>query len=421
MASQTPWAPSQPDPAPLETAPDGTDAQRANSGVAATGQSALAQQADDRDQALAAGDQTASDRDDADAALDQAASDRDQAASDQDQRAADEVVAASDEDRARGGDPAAHERARETYEETTGQRSEASSAREAATASRTETAAARSEVAAERDRAAEERDRAARRRDELADARDEQIAQLERDVGLDEHGRGVSGELGVLRAANDRRRAAEDRRRAAAERAAGAREREQAALDRRHAREDREHAAADLATAGIDELTGALRRGVGLDALEREIDRARRVEGPLVLAFVDVDGLKQVNDGEGHLAGDELLMRVSHELQQHLRPYDLVVRYGGDEFLCVVPDARTDAVRRQLDEAWARLAATPGGGSFSVGFAELGPNDSIQDLIQRADAACLYQRYESRMRQEGSGDPELALGRLFRRPSDGRG
>ena len=62
--------------------------------------------------------------------------------------------------------------------------------------------------------------------------------------------------------------------------------------------------------------------------------RAKRTQRSFVLAFIDVDGLKTTNDSLGHAAGDELLRRVVDTVRDHLRSYDLIVRFGGDEFLC---------------------------------------------------------------------------------------
>ncbi|MCA1681550.1 MAG: diguanylate cyclase, partial [Actinobacteria bacterium] len=89
----------------------------------------------------------------------------------------------------------------------------------------------------------------------------------------------------------------------------------QAARERAEAAHDRELAA-------TDPLTETRARGPGLADLTREIDRARRTTGSLVLAFVDVDDLKQVNDTEGHLAGDRLLAAVARALRDGLRSYD---------------------------------------------------------------------------------------------------
>ena len=97
--------------------------------------------------------------------------------------------------------------------------------------------------------------------------------------------------------------------------------------------------AAELRRAQIDQLTGALGRELGIATLEREINRARRGNGRLVLAYVDVDGLKEVNDRQGHAAGDALLRDVVGAIQTHLRSYDPIVRVGGDEFVCALGQA----------------------------------------------------------------------------------
>ena len=115
-------------------------------------------------------------------------------------------------------------------------------------------------------------------------------------------------------------------------------------------RVDREHARAALRDAHLDELTGTYRRGMGSHALEREIDRARRGTGRLVLAFVDVDDLKTFNDREGHAAGDALLVNVVTAMRSRLRSYDPVIRFGGDEFVCALADADLVDAHRRFDE-----------------------------------------------------------------------
>ena len=93
------------------------------------------------------------------------------------------------------------------------------------------------------------------------------------------------------------------------QREAAAHDRELAAEDREQAAHDRSVAADELAAEGIDDLTGAMLRRVGLGAIQREMDRTQRSGEGLVVAYVDVDGLKAVNDTAGHMAGDALLTR----------------------------------------------------------------------------------------------------------------
>jgi len=255
-----------------------------------------------------------------------------------------------------------------------------------------------------RDYAADQRDREAALRDWLADAADLQIQESEGSSALG-NGGPANGDGLAARAARDRERAAADRAGAAAQRAAAARDREHAARDRELAAADRAQAAAERASAGIDDLTGALRRGVGLTAVEREVARAHRTGEQLVLAFVDVDGLKEINDVEGHVAGDRLLQRAAHLITEHLRPYDITVRVGGDEFVCSLYGARSAGVRARFRQVRDDLAVGHDAGSVSVGLAELEPGDSLDDLISRADAALLAARGRESRRSRRSGRP----------------
>ena len=120
--------------------------------------------------------------------------------------------------------------------------------------------------------------------------------------------------------------------------------------------------------------------------MENEIARARRADGRLVLAFVDVDDLKVVNDREGHAAGDALLRDVAAALRAALRSYDPLMRYGGDEFVCTIAGIDEDGAAERFRAVQASLA-TRDHASISVGFATLGPADTLEDLMSRADAA----------------------------------
>ncbi|HEX8744254.1 MAG TPA: GGDEF domain-containing protein [Thermoleophilaceae bacterium] len=220
-----------------------------------------------------------------------------------------------------------------------------------------------------RDRAAEGRDRAAEQRDRA--------------------GRRFSK--------SEPERATDDRERAAGDRA-------EAARDRRRAADDRQLAARERVKAGVDDLTGALRRDRGLTDLAREIDRARRSDGRLVLAFVDVDGLKAVNDAQGHSAGDDLLRDVAVALRTGLRSYDLVIRFGGDEFLCGLARTDVEGARRRFDEVATELRERNPRASVSTGFAELEHPDTPGELIARADAA-LYAGRRHLAREAAATEP----------------
>lgn len=139
------------------------------------------------------------------------------------------------------------------------------------------------------------------------------------------------------------------------------------------------------AEVAVDDLTGALRRGAGLAALQREIDRSRRTQTPIVVAFVDADGLKRVNDTMGHAAGDRFLREVVSVLRERLRSYDLVVRYGGDEFFCVLTNADLAVAERLVAEVRANVTTRTDGHSVSIGLTEVRDGDSAESVVARAD------------------------------------
>lgn len=312
---------------------------------------------------MSQGDQTLSDRDQTLSETDQTLSDRDQAMSDRAQQASDDDQSAADSEGDHDVDSIVLARAAAVREDT---------ARE-----RVEVGKARDETGASRDSSAEKRDELAAQRDQAARLADQRALEIDlREAIIDSR----TGRVQEFRA-----RAAERRKRAARDRARAARDREFAADDREQSRRDRERA-------GTDELTGARRRGVGLEELRREIERARRTGNHLVAAYVDVDGLKAVNDEHGHQAGDDLLRGVVRTLQRHMRSYDLIVRLGGDEFLCALPETTVDEGRRRLEGLDSELTSGPKVRSVSIGLSELRDGDGPRELIERADRDLLTRR-----------------------------
>ena len=237
------------------------------------------------------------------------------------------------------------------------------------------------------DAAGDDRDRAAEQRDDIAEVHDEAAAA--RDVradARDERANVREESAGPADAG------------AAGDRAGSKRDRMGAAKDRRHSAADREAAGSDRAASArerasflVDELTGAHRRDAGVMELEREIIRATRTGQPFVLAFVDVDDLKGANDSMGHQAGDELLRRAADAIRRRTRSYDLLVRYGGDEFLCGLLGLSVVDVAERFVLVNADLAADHAA-AISVGLAELQPDESRQDLVRRADEAMYFER-----------------------------
>jgi diguanylate cyclase (GGDEF)-like protein len=160
-------------------------------------------------------------------------------------------------------------------------------------------------------------------------------------------------------------------------------------------------------TAHVDDLTGALRRGAGLAALEREVRRARRHGDHLfTVAFMDLDSLKSVNDSSGHAAGDALLCQLAGALKRRLRAYDLVMRWGGDEFVVALSHAGQQSARRILQEVQEDFRARTAH-HVDVGVAEIGAEGGAEELVARADADLYAQRRgrersgESRQKRQG--------------------
>ena len=297
-------------------------------------------------------DQTAADADQISAALDTADATSDQRASDEDQASADRQRA----------DTGAHADAGAlaTYEATRLARKATTTHRLAAHAERAGTADLRIRTAAGRDATAAGRDDTARRRD----------------LRAEEVGRAIAAYDALLAEKLEQLRA-----RAAADRA-------KAALDRAGAARERALLEAELLGAHLDDLTGAYRREIGTLALTLEIDRARRADGRFILAFVDVDDLKLVNDRYGHAAGDRVLETLARTLRSSLRAFDPIVRYGGDEFVCGLGGSSLGEVERRFAAIDALLCDEVGVG-ISVGLADLSADETLDQLIARADAALL--------------------------------
>ena len=317
---------------------------------------------DTSEQRLSDAGQTVADDEQTLAESDQTLSDRDQHASEDDQ-------AASDLDADLAGSRGASSRA---------------------TALRADATRERKEVSALRDVGGDHRDLAAKRRDELSSIRDA-IAQQRDEEAAHVDAREELFDRHTLRVDELRARARASRIRAARDRERAARDRAQGARDRAEAARDREQAALEREQASTDELTGARRRGVGLEELETEIKRARRENTGLVVAYVDVDGLKAVNDAHGHAVGDEVLRSVARGLRRHMRSYDLLIRMGGDEFLCALPGVTAKEAAARFGDLGPDLNGATGN-SVSVGFGELQEGDSTDGLVQRADADLLRGR-----------------------------
>jgi diguanylate cyclase (GGDEF)-like protein len=164
-----------------------------------------------------------------------------------------------------------------------------------------------------------------------------------------------------------------------------------AAGDRREAALDRCRAARHLESSQRDSLTGALQRGAGVDRLERLLAGRRGPGHRVVVAFLDVDGLKSVNDERGHLAGDELLRCLGAALLASLRADDLVIRWGGDEFVCALDGVSLRTAADRFRATASLLASSWPGASVSTGLCLAEQGASVEQVLRRADSD-LYRR-----------------------------
>lgn len=187
------------------------------------------------------------------------------------------------------------------------------------------------------------------------------------------------------------------------DRTAAAHDRKAAAKDRADAAQDRCRAAEFLHASYRDELSGALTRRAGREQLLAEVDRALRQGAPLPLIFADVDHLKWTNDNLGHHAGDRLIASTGAALRASLRNYDIVVRYGGDEFVCAMPDATPDIAVAAVTRARELLHDAVPGATFSAGHSLLLPGEALDEVVHRADADLYRHREEQRRALENGG------------------
>lgn len=158
----------------------------------------------------------------------------------------------------------------------------------------------------------------------------------------------------------------------------------------------------------IDPLTGIANRRCLVQELRRLLAEARRGRGAVQVAFIDLDGFKAINDRHGHEAGDRFLVHIAARLTASIRAGDFVARYGGDEFVVVVPDSGLADLRGRLERLtcgrYVSSGLTIDYAGASVGVAVSAPDETdVERLLARADAAM----YESKRlrRAEDAGQP----------------
>jgi diguanylate cyclase (GGDEF)-like protein len=157
------------------------------------------------------------------------------------------------------------------------------------------------------------------------------------------------------------------------------------------------------AEAGTDAVTGCMNHRAMRRRLDEEIGRAMRTGGPLSCLLIDLDDFKLVNDHHGHQAGDAMLRAVVQALVGEFRAFDRVARYGGDEFVVILPNAELESAAAAATRALERLhgLGTPGavgrGISASIGVAQWQAPMSTDELLEACDAALM------RSKRQGKG------------------
>jgi diguanylate cyclase (GGDEF)-like protein len=157
------------------------------------------------------------------------------------------------------------------------------------------------------------------------------------------------------------------------------------------------------AEAGTDPVTGCMNHRAMRRRLHEEIGRATRTAGPLSCLLIDLDNFKLVNDRHGHQAGDAMLRGVVQALVGEFRAFDRVARYGGDEFVVILPNADLESAAAAATRALERLLAMPSFGSIpegvsaSIGVAQWQEPMSTEALLEACDAALL------RSKRQGKG------------------
>jgi len=142
--------------------------------------------------------------------------------------------------------------------------------------------------------------------------------------------------------------------------------------------------------AALDQLTGLYNRRSGEQRLSEEIGRSLRYGRPLTLLMFDLDGLKQVNDKLGHAGGDLLLKTFAERLQRAIRGSDLAVRLGGDEFMVMLPECRSEEVGHVLLRLEGACITHDGQHvpcRFSRGWVDYRPGETATEFMKRADDA----------------------------------
>lgn len=210
---------------------------------------------------------------------------------------------------------------------------------------------------------------------------------------------------GLLTTVSEHQRAREGREKEVAQRLQALAQR--VAEMEQEAKGFRDHLEEQRQKALTDPLTGLANRAGWSERLELEVARWRRYGGDLLLAVLDIDHFKRINDGYGHLAGDKVLKIIASELSKRLRKTDFLARYGGEEFVLLVPSTPLEGGLQLLETLRAAVAACPFhfrgepmSITLSAGLTAFIAGETGEAAFSRADQALYKAKREGRNRIE---------------------
>ena len=170
-----------------------------------------------------------------------------------------------------------------------------------------------------------------------------------------------------------------------------------------------------LEASRIDPLTGSSNRSAFFETAERLFQRDRQTNAPCSLIMFDLDRFKTINDNYGHQFGDRILREFAETVRQSMRPRDQFGRYGGEEFIAILPGtsietacAIAERVRRAFAESHEFVDGHPVRATVSAGVATAGPEMDLNDAIAAADMALYSAKHNGRNRVERSPSPDAA-------------
>ena len=173
----------------------------------------------------------------------------------------------------------------------------------------------------------------------------------------------------------------------------------------------REHLEEQRQKALIDPLTDLPNRAAWGERLQYEVDQWQKNGNPLLIAMLDLDHFKRINDGYGHLAGDKVLKIIATQLRKHLRPIDFIARFGGEEFVLLMPDTPLSAGLHLIEKLRAAIQACPFHFkgepvtiTTSIGVSAFRTGDRSDHVLKRADEAL----YRAKRRGRNAVEPQTA-------------